>query len=898
MIVRTYRRRSRADLLGSQGSAGDDDDDLGLAVPRSFSSGGRFSQDDSLDEPNSPLWSSLQHDRNCFSLPSSQGSSGVGSDELLQFSSSPTRRPELMQQELEKGTRRADSLNEKFRRSVSAGQKLIRAESLLKKAKTSSSMNVKTKELGSSRSVGHEKAACGDGQMQASVKSSVTGSCNASIGSILHAQAVDKSVMDPGNGHVQVRARSTVDGDALVAAQLSNVIGPCAPPTSTLLEAQESGEMMEHVDEANFAMDGLRPGQPLRVCRASLVSLLSIFGTRQRRRLLRTHGMVRPVLDAVLTVPTDDSATALGAAALLYVIAYDGQDEEFLESPACIRFLLKLMAPASSLPQDKRLSLLGSRLLALGSHSKPIKVETDSAMLDKGGILLVNKVKHLLSTMKGQNDGIFKLDSLGAPFAGGVLSSESLVLLTLERACLSTLVLEDSAGSVRRVGGYFKERLREFGGLNAVCELAACCFTTLKKIKSNMDYHQQNELLNESKGAGLLLRCLRVMENVTFLSENNQKFLLDMILSNSGVESPRTFLEVVIETINKLSGYLSLRGCRKLATQGEQTHNSTKMQALNQPGKVSSQSGLAESTRSRQNLKDCAFKGSFDFDDDLDYSKHCNESRTKQKSQTLTKKESLKDMSATEVDLQKTEYCENLVEDCLLSAVKVLMNLTNDNELGCRRVAIVGGLDAMASLIVRLFPSFHSSPSNLEGEVGETPQKFIKASQTGSKDQDMDLLVVVLGVLVNLVEKDTKNRGRLVSMNTEMFNSDSLTCVTCKEHGIIKLLCSIFLSKEGAGRAIESSKGNPVSEVDVESSLKQGQQEAEDMIVEAYSALLLAFLSKESSNVRSTIAQHLPEKNLGALVPVLERFLEFHLSLNMLSPETHDTVREVIESCK
>ncbi|MCO5549344.1 hypothetical protein L7F22_002814 [Adiantum nelumboides] len=453
MIVRTYRRRSRADLLGSQGSAGDDDDEeLGLAIPRSCLSAGRFSQDDSLDEPNSPLWSSLQHDRNCFSLPYSQGSPGIDNDDL-QFSSSPTHRPELVQQELEKGTRRADSLNGKFRRSVSAGQKLIRAENLLKKARTSSSMNVKTKELGSSRSVGHAKSACGDGQMQASVNSSVTESCNDRIGSSLHAQAVDKSTMDPGNSHVQVRAGSTFDGDALVATQLFNVIGPCAPPTSTLLEAQESGEMMEHVDEANFAMDGLRPGQPLRVCRASLVSLLSIFGTRQRRRLLRTHGMVRPVLDAVLTVPTNDSATGLGAAALVYVIAYDGQDEEFLESPACICFLLKLLAPASSLPQDKRLSLLGSRLLALGSHSKPIK---------------------------GQNDGIIKVDSLGAPFAGGVLSSEWLVLLTLERACLSTLVLEDSAGSVRRVGGYFKERLREFGGLNAVCELAACCFSTLK----------------------------------------------------------------------------------------------------------------------------------------------------------------------------------------------------------------------------------------------------------------------------------------------------------------------------------------------------------------------------------------------------------------------------------
>jgi hypothetical protein len=59
------------------------------------------------------------------------------------------------------------------------------------------------------------------------------------------------------------------------------------------LEAQESGEMMEHMDEVNFAMDGLSPGQPLRTRRASLISILSIFGTRQRRRLLRTHGYVR-----------------------------------------------------------------------------------------------------------------------------------------------------------------------------------------------------------------------------------------------------------------------------------------------------------------------------------------------------------------------------------------------------------------------------------------------------------------------------------------------------------------------------------------------------------------------------------------------------------------------------
>lgn len=65
---------------------------------------------------------------------------------------------------------------------------------------------------------------------------------------------------------------------------------PLIPPTSTLMEAQEFGEMMEHVDEVNFALDGLRGNQPVRIRRASLLSLLSICATSQQRRLLRAQG--------------------------------------------------------------------------------------------------------------------------------------------------------------------------------------------------------------------------------------------------------------------------------------------------------------------------------------------------------------------------------------------------------------------------------------------------------------------------------------------------------------------------------------------------------------------------------------------------------------------------------
>ena len=40
----------------------------------------------------------------------------------------------------------------------------------------------------------------------------------------------------------------------------------------------------------------------------------------------------------------------------------------------------------------------------------------------------------------------------------------------------------DNAGSVKRVGGCFKERLRELGGLDAVCELATSCFLNIRVL--------------------------------------------------------------------------------------------------------------------------------------------------------------------------------------------------------------------------------------------------------------------------------------------------------------------------------------------------------------------------------------------------------------------------------
>ncbi|KAH9306628.1 hypothetical protein KI387_011032, partial [Taxus chinensis] len=241
-----------------------------------------------------------------------------------------------------------------------------------------------------------------------------------------------------------------------------------------------------------------------------------------------------------------------------------------------------------------------------------------------------------------------------------------------------------------------------------------------------------------------------------------------------------------------------------------------------------------------------------------------------------------------------------------MKTLKVLMNLTNDNPKGCHQVASCGGLDTMASLIVDHYPLFQARLFTSNEQRGEesgsksTENGFSSFGQNEEalSDQDLDLLVVILGVLVNLVEKDTENRARL-AVSSVIFPRRTLESSEAREirRAVIPLLCSIFLTMQGAGEAVEGGGSLAVESID-EVTIKQGQREAENMIVEAYAALLLGFLSKESKNACHAIALCLPGRNLKALVPVLERFVAFHLSLNMISSETHASVAEVIKSCK
>ncbi|KAH1102131.1 hypothetical protein GYH30_036611 [Glycine max] len=807
-----------------------------------------------------------------------------------------------------------------------------------------------------------------------------------------HWSFFDSEIGDFGNG--------TGAGGARESKRAKRAPAEGIPATSTLMEAQEFGEMMEHVDEVNFALDGLRKGQPLRIRRASLVSLLTICATTHQRRLLRTQGMAKTIIDAVLGLTLDDSPSNLAAATLFYVLTSDGQDDHLLESPGSVQFLMKLLKPIVSTAIKDKAPKFGYKLLSLRQNDDILKNMTMTGRLDSSSVEVFSRVQEILVNCKElktcQNDCWGERPELCPKW---------LALLTMEKACLSAISLDETSGAVRKAGGNFKEKLREHGGLDAVFEVTMTCHSDLENwMKDSSLSIKDSRNDKRIKSLTLLLKCLKIMENATFLSNENQTHLLGMKRKLSPQGPPTSFTELIITVIKILSD-LCLRRSASAASNDNKTYDpfsmtshaseldhlrdykenetlsisstrkyhsverasSVKSSNASQISRIltcnwlesslsiaetpststtdsyslkmrvnsstsgscsgASKSSYCKTTRIQNSsgknvrfmedtpvviLDDSQDPFAFDEDDfapskwDLlsgkpkksHSKKHVVANREFENECQSHTNVSQQELSNGDINCSSSDVGDekdsSLLADCLLAAVKVLMNLTNDNPVGCRQIANYGGLETMSMLIAGHFPSFSSSSSSF-AQIKENGEGTTKDNQSDRHltDHELDFLVAILGLLVNLVEKDGHNRSRLAAASVHLPSSVSLHQEVRKD--VIQLLCSIFLANLGESEGAGEDKQLQLND---EAAVLQGEKEAEKMIVEAYSALLLAFLSTESKSIRAAIADNLPDQNLASLVPVLDRFVEFHLSLNMISPETHKAVSEVIESCR
>ncbi|KAL1537496.1 wings apart-like protein 2 [Salvia divinorum] len=724
------------------------------------------------------------------------------------------------------------------------------------------------------------------------------------------------------------------------------------------LEMEESGETDELLEEVEYALDGLTKGQSVKVWRGSLLSLLSACGTAQQRRILRVHGSTKEIVDAVSGLSFDDPLSNLAAAALLFLLTTDGQGDRVLESPSCICFLIKLLKPheCGGGAAKRKAPTIGSRLIGLCRKSGLIQDSakgTDSSSTD-----IMQKVQDILVSCKEMKPK----DAADHRMEEPKLTPKWISLLTMEKASLSTISIQDTSGTARKMGGNFKEKLRELGGLDEVFEVARNCHSTMEEwLEKSPIFALDSKDKLGLDSLVVLLKCLKIMENTTIRSKDNQCHLHGMKGKLDGQRAPRFFTELILSVIKILSGVTIQRrssrtfndekmgrtseedihsgGCCDMAvsqksssasppcnqylvpwqsgSRSSQESSQASVDPLLLKMRVESSSavscsgsygnsdsvvhaeldfGFANKLREQSNLGVENDQDPFAFDGgDVEATNWELLSGTGRIRKPLAQDNrgsareneeihpsdlmcSQQESSNMEIHHPEDASCsfagveDEDVLDLLETAVKVLMNLSYDNPNGCQQIVKLGGLEILSSLIAGHFPSF---------------------SNALLTDQDYNLLVNILCLLVNMVEKDGQNRSRLASVTVSLPSVSGSE--TEDERDVISLLCSIFVANHGAGQP--AGEDGWLSLEDEESMLQE-VKEAEKGAVEAYSALLLAFLSTESMSIRRAIAERLPNRKLSVVVPVLERFVEFYRAMNMISPETYIAVLEVIESCR
>lgn len=241
-------------------------------------------------------------------------------------------------------------------------------------------------------------------------------------------------------------------------------------------QIQESGEFQEFNDDVEYILDTLRENNPNATRCLSAIRLASKCMAPAFRMHVRAHGTVAKFFKA-LHDATKDQSLGLCTATVMFVLSQDRL--------------------AMDLDRDC-LELMLSLLESDASHKDAL----DDCGLSRAELLKnKEKVRQLCADIQAQGHAKhLNLDNITV----GQLAMETLLSLTS-----------------RRAGEWFKEELRELGGLEHIVKTIRDCHRHINV--SEIARGWCDPILDKLRKVD---RCLRVLENVTHMNEENQVYLL------------------------------------------------------------------------------------------------------------------------------------------------------------------------------------------------------------------------------------------------------------------------------------------------------------------------------------------------------------------------------------
>lgn len=250
-------------------------------------------------------------------------------------------------------------------------------------------------------------------------------------------------------------------------------------------QCHESGETQEFNDDIEYLLDGLQSTIPTSTRCLSVLSLAAKCMVPGFRMHLRAHGTISKVFSALSDAPSDQNMS-LCTATVMFILSQDRLNMDLERSS--LELMLQLLESdfehCSELACDNVLSAIDDKSKRELDWSKNKVHELCEEVQKKG------HARHL------------NLENITA----ATLAMESLLSLTS-----------------RRAGEWFKEELRNLGGLDHIVDTIDDCVSCL-----GQDLDEDDTCTADLKLERIckIDRCLRVVESVTLMNSENQVYLI------------------------------------------------------------------------------------------------------------------------------------------------------------------------------------------------------------------------------------------------------------------------------------------------------------------------------------------------------------------------------------
>ncbi|XP_033732446.1 wings apart-like protein homolog isoform X2 [Pecten maximus] len=560
-------------------------------------------------------------------------------------------------------------------------------------------------------------------------------------------------------------------------------------------ECQEYGETQEFSDDVEYLLAGLQEGQPMSTRCLSCTGLAQKCILPAFRMHLRAHGTVAKIFSSLQDACTDPSL-ALCTALLMFMLSRDRLNMD-LDGDS-LDLMLKLLGVDNQEQLSATITASGKRALnrnraRVGEVYMQLQLECGTKLPDMESV------------------------------STGNLAMESLLSLTS-----------------RRAGEWFKEELRTLGALDHIVDTVCSC---IEAVGDDTTLLTDSTIENLKK----IDRCLRVLENVTFVNTENQTYL-----------------------ISYKQGVLVRSICRALYT-----------------------------------CEQCLPVYPL--------------------------------VESEKIEKDSTGY---VVYSCVLAILRVLLNLTHDNEFGSTKT---GEQADFINVVLAC--------------ILQTPQHV-------PVDMRFDILVLSLGLMINLVEHCEVNRRRLIDTKIdspyefEKRQKDiipapkALVQVFCHRYEIAKKMeeqdfgepTTPQASPNKSGEWKESDSGiewvinsakkakeaeqaereqrTENEDTPLKEKLKQNEEDGrnaniddedtftkalhragkhmENSIVASYVALLLGCVIQDNTMFVDNIKQYLPKGNFDDMITILKKFLGFMnltTAIGSTGGKSIAHVIEVLEGC-